>query len=169
LGGAAVSSRGNGQNAPRFADVNHDSLMDLVLSFDARDVHLDGNATILEGSTTDGVSFRGTEMVKTTGPSRFGVAAALGDSLATSVFSVKAASPQHGAMELAISLPEVSPASVEVYDINGRRVLSHDIDAGDGQPRALEWRGGRSLPSGLYWVRVTQGQLTATRRIILLH
>ena len=150
----------------QLTDVNQDGLADLLLSFDSRDLRIEGVEAKLEGRTFDGVSFRGSGMVKlVTGPARTDVSAAGSDTLNAPVFSLSAASPQHGTLALSVSLPEMSPARIEVYDITGRRVLEQQVDP--GRPHSLEWREGGDLPSGLYLVRVTQGRLTAVRRIVL--
>jgi flagellar hook assembly protein FlgD len=60
----------------------------------------------------------------------------------------------------------------EVLDLSGRRVWGLPPRAAASGPGELEWDGrddaGKRAPDGIYWIRVTAGTLTVTRRLTLL-
>jgi len=69
---------------------------------------------------------------------------------------------------LFFSLPDMSPASLEVFDLQGRRLWSRDLSglaAGDHEARvdAEAW-----IPSGVYLARLTQGHRIATTRMAVI-
>jgi hypothetical protein len=73
-------------------------------------------------------------------------------------------------MELRISRPMWLEASV--FDLNGKRLrtlLASNVLMGT---RKLLWDGtddvGSIVPSGIYWVKVTSGQATLTRKVLFL-
>jgi hypothetical protein len=57
-----------------------------------------------------------------------------------------------------------------VVDAAGRKV--RPLGSGSGSPGTLRWDArdaqGRTVPAGVYWVRVTVGDRDATRRLVLL-
>jgi hypothetical protein len=65
------------------------------------------------------------------------------------------------------ALPEAAPASLQMFDITGRRVWSCEVGAlGPGEHQLILADGAR-LPSGVYVVRLAQGNRVATARAIL--
>jgi len=103
------------------------------------------------------------------------VAAALGATAAPASESVGRAwlgawpNPSHGEVRLEwAGLPAgTADATVEIFDVRGRRVAA--LDAGP-HSRNLRWNGtdaeGRALPAGVYLARVSSGAERATRRIL---
>jgi hypothetical protein len=70
------------------------------------------------------------------------------------------------------ALRNAGPASLEVFDVTGRRVttlLRGSLDAG---PHRIAWNGtdasGRSVASGVYLYRLKSGDFEQTRRMLLL-
>jgi len=61
-----------------------------------------------------------------------------------------------------------APARMELYDLQGRCVSSHDVaSAGPGE-HLLQMSDARLLDTGIYWLRLTQGAKQATARIVLV-
>jgi hypothetical protein len=58
-----------------------------------------------------------------------------------------------------------APARLELLDIAGRRIASHEVGAGQ---HTLDLGGGQRLAPGLYLVRLTQGANTRTTRVAML-
>jgi hypothetical protein len=74
-------------------------------------------------------------------------------------------------LTLPVGVKEAGPATVEVYDISGRRVrmiLSSELDQGE---HLIRWDGqldnGARAPSGIYFVRVKVGPEQATQKVVL--
>ncbi len=66
---------------------------------------------------------------------------------------------------IALSLPSSSPASLELFDLAGRRIWSREVESGAG---AHTVRVGDGVPSGVYLARLRQGQATATARLAIV-
>ena len=68
---------------------------------------------------------------------------------------------------VAYSLAEPGPATLELFDVRGRRVANLDVSAsGVGEHVAIFGRIQGAGP-GLYWVRLQQGERSATARIVV--
>ncbi len=76
--------------------------------------------------------------------------------------------PASGAVRMVLAAPAATLVAWSVYDLAGRRVISHLSDARPGQ--ALEWMwngrdaGGATLPSGVYFSRTEEQTTEGTRR-----
>ena len=75
--------------------------------------------------------------------------------------------PAHGMPSVAFVLPEVGSATIEVFDIRGRRVLRQDVSA-LGVGRHSVRLATSPLPPGLYWIRLQTPRQTLTTRGVLL-
>jgi hypothetical protein len=62
-----------------------------------------------------------------------------------------------GAQAVNLSLEGASPALLEVFDVGGRRVWSHDIGGLGAGKHEVRLGDGERYPSGVYMVRLTQG------------
>jgi hypothetical protein len=85
-------------------------------------------------------------------------------------FSLRGLEPNPGSRGslLRFSLPDASPAALELFDIAGRRLWSRDLSAfGTGQHSVMVGDGAW-FPPGVYLVRLTQGQRVASARIALI-
>jgi hypothetical protein len=71
-----------------------------------------------------------------------------------------------GALTVRFSLPTDAPARLELLDVAGRRIASHDVGAGQ---HTIDFGAGQRLEPGLYLVRLTQGANTRTTRVAVLH
>jgi hypothetical protein len=82
----------------------------------------------------------------------------------------RAGSP--GATALSFSLAAAGPANIEVYSVGGRRVATITSGWHAAGPHTALWDGrdasGRSLPSGVYLVRLASGSRAATRKLVLI-
>ncbi len=78
------------------------------------------------------------------------------------------ANPSRGDATIAFTLPSSRPASLEVLDVTGRRIWARDVTSfGIGEHR-VTLLDGTHTPSGVYFVRLHQGERTATTRLTIL-
>jgi hypothetical protein len=84
-----------------------------------------------------------------------------------------AANPFRPGDAIAFALPEAAPASLSVYDVNGRLVRTVEPlrPMGAGRHRS-SWDGrdrhGRRAASGVYFVRLAAGARAKTAKIVLI-
>ncbi|MBD3236792.1 MAG: hypothetical protein GF330_08820 [Candidatus Eisenbacteria bacterium] len=81
-------------------------------------------------------------------------------------------SPARDGVALAIELPAATTIDLAAFDMQGRRVASLFRGLGAPGRRALFWdgctEGGRLLPAGVYWLRLTAPEHTVVRSIVRL-
>ena len=72
---------------------------------------------------------------------------------------------------IAYGIPEPAHVTVEVYNVSGQRIaalVDEDMDAGTHE---VLWRGrnddGESVGSGIYFYRITVGEFSSSRKMIL--
>ena len=70
-----------------------------------------------------------------------------------------------GALTVHFSLPTDAPARLELLDVAGRRIASHDVGMGQ---HTLDLGVGQHLAPGLYLVRLTQGTNVRVARVAVL-
>src|SRR5690606_17305363 len=88
---------------------------------------------------------------------------------AHTVLSAPVPNPADGRSTLTLTVPEPVEVVAEVLDLRGRRVaLLYEGPAAPSAPLVLAVDGA-DLPAGLYLVRVTGPDFTATRRLSLVH
>ena len=84
---------------------------------------------------------------------------------------VVAPNPTSGSASIRFSPAAAGTYSLAVYDLRGRRVRVLEQVASALQPVTVGWDGrddgGRELPSGVYFVRVTAGAQTLTNKVVL--
>lgn len=71
-------------------------------------------------------------------------------------------------LEAEVLLPEGEEASVEVFDVQGRRLMSQRIEAGAPGVRSVRIEPPAPLSAGVYLVRVAQGRESRTARAVVL-
>jgi len=72
-------------------------------------------------------------------------------------------------LTIAFSLPDASPASIELLDIAGRRVLGREVGSLGAGDHELRFEEARRLPPGLYFVRLRQHDRALTARVLVAH
>jgi hypothetical protein len=156
------------RGTPVFTDVNGDGRPDVTLRFNARDLRLRVGDTqaLAAGRTVGGVPVvgRGQVTILDHGlypdrpdPSRL-------------VFGISALAPHPVVDRLSISftLAEPGNASVELFDVRGRRVLGEELPgAGPGVHR-VSFGGMANLARGVYWIRLRQGVHEEVKKTILI-
>jgi hypothetical protein len=85
--------------------------------------------------------------------------------LATLALSAPRPNPSHGAITFDVTLPDDSPARVELLDIAGR-VQRSQLVSGPGSHNVTFGDAG-SLAPGLYFARVTSRSGTRSMRVVL--
>jgi hypothetical protein len=79
--------------------------------------------------------------------------------------------PNRGAMEVSWILPSAGPASLTVWDAEGRRratLWAGQMPAGPGRRDiALADETGRTLASGVYWLKLESGGETAVQKVVI--
>ncbi|HET9326185.1 MAG TPA: right-handed parallel beta-helix repeat-containing protein [Candidatus Eisenbacteria bacterium] len=162
LAGVAPSPRG--KNSPQLRDVNQDGLADLTLSFDARDLRFEGGEVPLEGRTLDGVPFRGSDVVEVRNTPQ---ASLEEGGIASTRFALSVTQAHGGTgLSLLLDLPSQSPATIEAFDVAGRRVLSRELSAPLSGHHRVQLQ--ERLPSGLYLLRLRQGTAAVVARGVIL-
>ena len=80
--------------------------------------------------------------------------------------------PFNPVTNLGFSLPRAGSAVLRIFTVDGRQVWSRRVTAAEPGPVSLSWNGtdarGRSLPSGLYFAHLRQGDRVAAVRMTLL-
>jgi hypothetical protein len=76
--------------------------------------------------------------------------------------------PSRGAPTIEFTLARSGPAMVEVFDVSGRQVFARRLGVFEPGPHRVAWTEGARSRSGVYFVRVTQGTATSTRRGVLV-
>jgi len=74
--------------------------------------------------------------------------------------------PTAGPLSVRFTLAGPAPARLEVLDVSGRRVAMRQIDGGASSDVSLALDETRSLPAGVYLVRLQQGREARTVRIV---
>jgi hypothetical protein len=70
-----------------------------------------------------------------------------------------------GSLIVRFTLPSDRPATLQLLDVAGRRIASHDVGAGQ---HTFDLGAGQHLAPGLYLVRLTQGANTRVTRVAVL-
>jgi len=76
--------------------------------------------------------------------------------------------PATGDIVIAFSLASASPATIELMDVTGRRVLQRDVGAMGPGEHVLLLADARSLPAGAYVARLRQQGLERSRKILVI-
>jgi hypothetical protein len=73
-----------------------------------------------------------------------------------------------GFLTVHFSLPTTAPARLELLDVAGRRIATHEVGLFGAGPHALDLGKGQHLAPGLYLVRLAQGaNVRVTRAVVL--
>ena len=71
-------------------------------------------------------------------------------------------------MMIHFALPSAEPATLELYDLAGRRVASRAVGALGAGRHAVDLSTERRLDAGMYLIRLTQGMSRRTVRSLVL-
>jgi hypothetical protein len=70
---------------------------------------------------------------------------------------------------VSFSLPGSAPATLELLDLGGRRLLWREVGSLGGGSHVVSWqRESAELPAGMYVVRLSQGGRSASSKIVLV-
>lgn len=86
-------------------------------------------------------------------------------------FALDAVTPQparSGSFEVRFHLADRSPASLEIVDVAGRRVLRERVDSFGPGDHVFAVEGRTRIPAGVYLVRLTSGTHTAATRAVVI-
>ncbi len=79
--------------------------------------------------------------------------------------------PMRGAASISYSLPKPGHVALDVYDVSGRHVRSLLDETRPAGAGTVVWDGrnvdGSLLPGGVYFLRLTAGDLSQTRKVVL--
>jgi len=73
-----------------------------------------------------------------------------------------------GRMLVHFVLPRNTPASLELFDLAGRRIEERSVGALGAGAHAVELAPGRRVAAGVYLIRLTQGTITRSARAVVL-
>jgi hypothetical protein len=80
--------------------------------------------------------------------------------------------PFRDQVAISCSLPVVRQARIAIYDLRGRKVYSERIQMGQSAEMGIRWNGrdeqGARMAPGVYLVRVSAGDTSLTKRVLLL-
>jgi len=80
--------------------------------------------------------------------------------------------PARGEARIRFALPVGAAATVEIYDVRGRRVATLEDGDFPAGSHSVGWNGvddaGREVPAGVYFYRLTTPTSTVTRKLVLL-
>ena len=72
-------------------------------------------------------------------------------------------------MIVSFTLPSAEHAILELVDVTGRRLSMEEVGALGPGSHVVSIKAARALPTGLYWVRLTQSGRTLTIRGAVVH
>jgi len=76
--------------------------------------------------------------------------------------------PAPGEFAVAFTLPSAAPATLELMDVSGRRVIAREVGALGPGHRLLRLGEGARVSPGVYWLRLTQSGRTLTARGVVV-
>jgi hypothetical protein len=107
-------------------------------------------------------------------PASLGSVTAVGGGSGAPVFALRGAMPNpfRAGTSIAFELPADSRVSLEVYDVTGRRIRTLAAESMVTGKHEIAWDGtdesGSRVAAGVYLYRLRAGELTATRRMVVI-
>jgi hypothetical protein len=74
--------------------------------------------------------------------------------------------PARGPLQIAFTLADDSPATLDLFAVNGRRVASRDVSSMGAGPHHLDLSGEGMRP-GVYWIRLTEAGRTISKKAVV--
>jgi len=173
LAGAPALLHGKAGYQVRTQDVDHDGRADLVVNVDggALEYGEPGTSLFLDAGTSDGRPVWGRAAYESVPPARALADPAPGTTPAGPALNlaVERAVPlasRRGA-EVAIRSGGPGPVRIALFDIQGRTLGTAELPEGSPGARTVRIETPARLASGVYFVRVHQGDRSAARRLIV--
>jgi hypothetical protein len=88
----------------------------------------------------------------------------------TARFALTGATPNpapRGNLHITFALPTAEPATIELYDLSGRRVAEESVGTLGAGEHALQLHPAGTLDAGIYWLRLSQGTRRASTRVVV--
>ena len=76
--------------------------------------------------------------------------------------------PSSGRLSASFTLPAARPAMLELMDVSGRRIVAREVGSLGAGAHTVDLTPRQALPPGMYLLRLTQGERTATARAAVL-
>jgi len=76
--------------------------------------------------------------------------------------------PSSGPMSVSFTLPDVRPASLDLLDVRGRRVLHREVGTLGAGAHVVELSGGSKLAPGIYLIQLTQGERIQRTKVAII-
>src|SRR5262249_10907084 len=76
--------------------------------------------------------------------------------------------PAIGGAIASFTLPSAEPATLELLDLTGRRVVSREVGALGAGRHTLRLDSGSAIPAGVYWIRLRQGSHSRVTRGVVM-
>jgi hypothetical protein len=76
--------------------------------------------------------------------------------------------PSRSGFTVAFTLPDGSPARIELMDLAGRRILARVLEGLGPGSHVVKLPEARTLPAGVYLVRLSQGARSLTARGVVI-
>jgi hypothetical protein len=73
-----------------------------------------------------------------------------------------------GELQVWFTLPDAKPATLELLDVSGRRVLAREVGALGAGRHTVRLDPGARVAPGLYWMRLRQGARTLLARGVVI-
>jgi hypothetical protein len=73
-----------------------------------------------------------------------------------------------GALTVSLALPAAAPATLELYDVSGRRWASRRLAPAAPGALEVELRGAQPLRAGVYFIRLRQDAQSASLRTVIV-
>jgi hypothetical protein len=95
----------------------------------------------------------------------FSIGVPTGVAPGVATFSLRPSNPSVGGLDVSFSLASDSPATLAVYDVSGRQVVSRDVGSSGPGWHAMKLG---NLRAGVYIVRLSQGGRNLSSRVAIL-
>ena len=82
--------------------------------------------------------------------------------------AISSGNPTHGRLRFSCTLPGAEPATLDLFDIAGRRVESQPLKRAPSGDVTAVLNAAARLDAGVYWARLRQGPCVAGTRVVLL-